>query len=228
MEVGVRHGDFTVLVATLLLVSNLVFDLQGTSTRFDHLLGHQVSRFSITETGVDISNDWYDVSDVVVNLILNRRFSSSITRFTSSVQLAEQTTQLTCVGLTQEGVKLFNQASNCSLLVHRLIGKRTEVRTQGRNHPARQVQVLAVGFATEMLLDSNQLLLADKTVPATQRLGVLGLIGIECFHVSTHDVGSVLSDFQTRFEFVLSPHASCRLRVDRIPRAACGMSNGCN
>ena len=118
VEVVVRYGYFTVLVTTLLLVSNLVFDLQAASTRFDHLLSHQVSRFSVTETSVDVSNDRYDVSFVVVDLTLDFCFFSRIASFASCVQSTEQTTQFTSVSLTQEGVQFVNQRSYSSFLVH--------------------------------------------------------------------------------------------------------------
>jgi hypothetical protein len=42
-----------------------------------------------------------------------------------------------------------------------------------------------------MLLDGNHLLLADEAVPAPQRLGVVGRIGIIGGHVAAHDRGGV-------------------------------------
>src|SRR5690606_41997016 len=56
-EFGMRNGYFTVLVPTLLLVGNLVFDLDAARAGFDHLLGQQVGGFDVTETGVDRSEE---------------------------------------------------------------------------------------------------------------------------------------------------------------------------
>ena len=216
VEVVVRYGYFTVLVTTLLLVSNLVFDLQAASTSFDHLLSHQVSRFSVTETSVNVSNDRYDVSFVVVDLVQDFCFFCRIASFTSCVQSAEQTTQFTCISLTQEGVQFVNQRSYSSFLVHRLVRQRTEVRTQSSYHPTRQVQVTTLS-STKVLLDRDQLLLTYKTVPAAQRLSVLGFVFVELCHVFTHDFGSVTSDIQTSFEFVLLTHTCRRLWADSTP-----------
>src|SRR5690554_169039 len=103
-EVGVRNGYFTVLVSTLLLVRNLVFDLDAASTRFDHLLGQQVSCFVVTETSVDVSNDRYNVSFVVVDLLDQLSSLGAVASFFSSFQITEQVVQFPCISLTQEGV----------------------------------------------------------------------------------------------------------------------------
>src|SRR5690606_8767724 len=219
VEVSVRNGHFTVLVTTLLLVSNLVFDLQGTSTGFDHFLSQQVSGFFVTETSVDVSDDRYDVSFVVVDLGFDVFGFSSVTSGFGSVQFTEQHTQFTGVSLTQELVQFFDQVSNHSFFVHRLVRQRAEVRTQCSNHPARQVQVFTFG-STEVLLDGDQFLLTNKTVPATQRLSVFGFVFIELSHVTTHDGGGVLSDVQTGFEFVLQTHTGYRLCFDSRPLGA--------
>jgi hypothetical protein len=56
--------------------------------------------------------------------------------------------------------------------MHRLVRQRAELGAQRGDHPARQVEVAAVG-AVEVLFDRDHLLLADETMPAAQRLGVL-------------------------------------------------------
>ena len=221
-----RNGYFTVLVATLLLVRHLVFDLDAASTRFDHALGQQVSGFCVTETSVDVGNNRHNVSLVVVDLALQLSRFSSVASVTSSIQLTEQATQLTGVGLTQEGVQFFDQTGYRSLLVHGLIRQRAEVGTQGGNHPTGQVQVTTLGV-TQVLFDGNQFLLTDETVPATQRLSVLSGIGIVGSHVFTHDLGCVLGNIQTGFETVLQTHTSNRLRADRVPGGAIGSDYRC-
>ncbi len=216
-----RNGDFTVLVTALLLVGNLVFDLDAASACFDHALGQQVGGFRVTETSVDVGDDRYDVGFVVVDLVLDLSSLGAVAGFASGVQSGEQQVQFTAVSLTQEGVQLFDQVGDGSLLVHRLVRQRAEVGTQRSNHPAGQVQVALVGGA-QVLLDGDQLLLANEAVPATQRLGVLGRVGVVLGHVLAHDVGGVLSDFQTGLEAVLSAHAGDRFRVDSAPAAASG------
>jgi hypothetical protein len=124
--------------------------------------------------------------------------------------------QLAGIGLAQEGVQLFDQAGYGSFFVHRLIRQRAEVRTQCSDHPAGQVKVALVG-GLQMFLDGNHLLLTDKTMPATQRLGVDGAVSVVLGHVVTHDGGSVLGDIKTGFEAVLSAHAGDGLRVDSAP-----------
>ena len=128
------------------------------------------------------------------------------------------------IGLTQEGVQLFDQARNRSLLVHGLVRQRAELGTQGGNHPARQVQVTTLG-GTEVLLDGDHLLLADETVPATQRLGVFGFVFVELSHVATHDARGVLSDVQTSFEFVLQTHTRNRFSLNGRPGITCFVEN---
>jgi hypothetical protein len=136
------------------------------------------------------------------------------------VQLAEQAAQFAGIGLAQEGVQLFDQGRDGGLLVHRLVRQRAEFRTQRGDHPARQVEVAAVG-AVEVLLDRDHLLLADETVPATQRLGVLRWIRIIGGHVGAHDLGGVLGDVQAGLELVLGAHAGGGLGIDGVPCAPC-------
>ena len=218
-EVGVRNGHFTVLVAALLLVGNLVFDLDAASACFDHALGQQVGGFRVTEASVDVGDDRYDVGFVVVDLVLDLGSLGAVASFASGVQSGEQQVQFTAVSLTQEGVQLFDQVGDGGLLVHRLVRQRAEVGTQSSNHPAGQVQVALVG-GLQVLLDRDQLLLPDKAVPAAQRLGVDGGVGVVLSHVLAHDVGGVLSDFQTGLEAVLGAHTGDGLGVDSAPAAA--------
>jgi hypothetical protein len=59
------------------------------------------------------------------------------------LQGAEQVVQFAGIGLAQEGVDLFDQGRHGGLFVHGLVGQRAEFGTQGGNHPAGQVDVLA-------------------------------------------------------------------------------------
>src|SRR5690606_8688845 len=116
-EVGMRNGNFAVLVAALLLVGYLVFDLDAAGTRFDHALGQQVGGFRVTETGIDVGNDRHDVGFEVVDLVLDLGSLGMVASVTGSVQSGEQQVQFAAVSLTQEGVELFDQVGDGGLLV---------------------------------------------------------------------------------------------------------------
>ena len=182
-EVLVRHGDLAVLVAALLLVGDLVLDLQRAGARLDHLLGEQVGRFGVAEAGVDVGDDRHDVGLEVVDLVDQLLFLRLVAGLAGRVEVAEQAAEFARVGLAQEGVELFDQRRHRGLLVHRLVGQRAELGAQRGDHPAGEVEVAALGRA-EVLLDRDQLLLADEAVPAAQRLGVLGRIGVIGGHVA--------------------------------------------
>jgi hypothetical protein len=164
-EVLVRHGHLAVLVAALLFVRDLVLDLDAAGARFDELLGEEIGRLGIAETGVDVRDDRHDVRFVLVDLVQQAVRVDRVTRSLRRIELAEQHAQFTRIGLTQEGVELFDQRRNAGLLVHRLVGQRAEFAAQRGNHPARKVEVAALGRA-EVLLDGDHLLLADEAVPA--------------------------------------------------------------
>src|SRR5690606_6283595 len=151
-EVLVRNGNLAVLVATLLLVGDLVFDLDTAGTGFDHFLGQQVGRFRVTETGVDVSNDRHNVGFKVVDLVDDLFLGGRVALGAGVVQRAVQVVQLPRVSLLEEGVQFADQVSDNRLLVHGLVRQRAELGTQGSNHPAGQVQVAALGGA-EVLLD---------------------------------------------------------------------------
>ena len=55
------YRDLARLVPALLGIRDLVFNLNGTRPCFDHFLSEQVSCFFITETGINVGNDWHDV-----------------------------------------------------------------------------------------------------------------------------------------------------------------------
>ena len=212
-----RHGDLAVLVAALLLVRHLIFDLQGAGACFDHLLGEQIGRFSVAEARVDVGDHRHDVGLEVVDLVDQRSFLGLVASLTGSVELTEDVVEFARVGLTQEGVEFFDQCRHRGLLVHGLIRQRSEFGAQRCDHPARQVEITAIGFAAEVLLDRDQLLLGDEAVPAAQRLGVLGRIGVIRSHVRAHHVRGVTGDIEASLETVLQAHARHGLGGYAVP-----------
>ncbi|MNO62108.1 hypothetical protein D3C76_527800 [compost metagenome] len=213
------NGHLAVLVAALLLVGDLVLDLDAAGACFDHALGQQVGGFRVAEAGVDVGDDRYHVGFEVVDLGLNLGLLGMVASLAGVVQGAEQQVQFAGVSLAQEGIQLFDQAGDGGLLVHRLVGQRAEVGAQGGDHPAGQVEVALVG-GLQVLLDRDQLLLTDEAVPAAQRLGVDGGVGVVLGHVLAHDGRGVLGDVQTGLEAVLGAHPSDIFRVDGAPAAA--------
>ena len=69
-----------------------------------------------------------------------------------------------------------------------------------------------------MLFDSNQLLLTNKTMPATQRLRVLRRVFIIRSHIFAHKICRISSNIDARFEAILSAHSGGVLGVDVGPR----------
>ena len=104
---GDRH--LAVLVSALLLVGDLVFNLDSTGARLDHASSQQVGGLFITESGIDISDNRYHVGLELINLLGNALHLDVVATLTGFVEGAEQATELAGVGLSQEGVKLFNQ-----------------------------------------------------------------------------------------------------------------------
>jgi hypothetical protein len=101
-EVLMRHGDLAVLVAALLFVRNLVFDLEGAGARLDHLLGEQIGRLGIAETGVDVGDDRNDVGFVIVDRVLDLLGLDRVAGFARGVEIAEQHAQFAGVGLRRK------------------------------------------------------------------------------------------------------------------------------
>ena len=188
----------------------------------DHLAGALSRRrwcLLVAETGIDVRDDGYHVGLVVVDLVQQALLGHGIAGGTGGVELAEQATEFTRIGLLEEGVEFLDQLGHGGFFVHGLVGQRAELGTQRCDHPAGQVQVFFLGGA-EVLLDGNQLLLADESVPTAQGLRVRRRVGIILFHVFAHDVGGVLGNFQSGSETVLKAHTGCGFRADGCPRAA--------
>ena len=129
---------------------------------------------------------------------------------------AEDIVQLARVGLTQEGIELLDQGRHRGLLVHRLVGQRSELGAERRDHPAGQVQIAAIRRA-EVLLDRDQLLLGDEAMPAPQRLGVLGGVAVIGGHVGPHQRRGVAGDVEAGLEAVLQAHARDSLGRHPVP-----------
>src|ERR1700756_353775 len=68
-----------------------------------------------------------------------------------------------------------------------------------------------------MLLDRNQFLLRDEAMPATERLGVFGRIGVIGSHIAAHQRGGVASNVQAGLEAVLQTHARHGFGGDAVP-----------
>ena len=215
-EILVRHGDLAVLVAALLFVRHLIFDLQRAGAGLDHLLGEQIGRLGIAEARVDVRDDRYDVRFMIVDRVLDLLCLHLVPGGARGVEFAEQAAQLAGVGLAQEGIDFLDQRGNAGLFVHRLVGQGAEFAAQRGDHPARQIDVTALGGA-EMLLDRDHLLLRDEAVPAAERLGVVGGIGVIGGHVGAHDAGGVARDIDAGLELVLRAHPGDIFRTDRIP-----------
>ena len=156
----------------------------------------------------------------IVDLLFDAGFPDGVTGVTRRIQVAEKQVQLTRVSLPKKRVELLDQCGYRGFLMHGLIRQRTEFRAQRGNHPAGKVQVLLPGLA-KVLLDGDHFLLADKAMPAAQRLGELRRIGIVLRHITAHDVGRVLGNVQTGFEPVLGTHTSSGFRTNSIPGATC-------
>jgi hypothetical protein len=217
-EVLVRHRDLAVLMAALLLVGDLVLDLQRAGAGLDHLLGEQIGRLGIAEARVDVGDDRHDMGLVLVDRLEQLLLAQLVAGGARGVDVAEHHAQLAGVGLAQEGVEFLDQRRDAGLLVHRLVGQRPEFGAQRGDHPARQIEVAALGGA-EMLLDADHLLLADEAVPAAERLGVVRRIGVIGSHVLAHDLRGVARDVEAGAETVLQAHARNRLGADAGPAA---------
>ena len=120
-EVFMRYSDFTGLVTTLLRVRHLVFDLQRTSTRFDHFLGEQVGGFVVTKTCIDVRNDWHNVGLETVDLCSDFSCFSRIACVVGFFQRTEQVVHFFGVSLTQEGIDFFDQGRYRGFFVHGLV-----------------------------------------------------------------------------------------------------------
>ena len=212
----VRHSHLAVLVAALLFVGDLIFDLQRARTRFNHLLCEQIGRLRIAKTGVDVGDDGHDMGPEGVDFFDQRLFLRLVACLASGVEGAEDIVELTGVRLTEEGVELFDQRRHRGLLMHRLIGKRSELGAKCGDHPAGEIEIAAIGRA-EMLLDRNQLLLRDEAVPATERLGVLGGIRVIGSHIAAHQRRGIPGDVQAGLEAVLQTHARHGFGGDTVP-----------
>ncbi len=206
-------------MAALLLVGDLVLDLQRAGARLDHLLGEQIGRLGIAETGVDIGDDRHDMGFMPVDRGLDAPRLDLVAALLGGIELVEHHPQLAGIGLLEEGIDLANQPRDAGFLVHRLVGKGAEIAAQRGDHPARQVEIAAFGGA-EMLFDRDHLLLCDEAVPAAERLGVVRRIGIISRHIRAHDLGGVFRDVEAGGETVLDLHPCRAFGVDRRPWGA--------
>ena len=223
-EILVRYSDFAVLVAALLFVRNLIFNLQRTGASFDHFLGEQIGCLGIAETCVDIGNDGDDMRFVIFDFAHQLGFGSSISGCAGFIKIAEKDVEFAGIGLTQESVQLFNQRRNAGFFVHRLIGQGAKFAAQGSDHPAGKVEVTAFGCA-KMLFDRNDFLLRDETMPAAERLCVVRRVTVIGRHVVAHDRGRVTGDVEAGLKAVLHAHTGDGFGADRVPCAVLGAND---
>ncbi len=109
-ELLMRDRDLAVLVAALLFVGNLVFDLQRAGAGLDHLLCEKIGGFGIAEAGVDIGDDRHDMGLMRIDRMDQLAFARQIPGRPRRVDLAKQRAELAGIGLAQEGVELGDQA----------------------------------------------------------------------------------------------------------------------
>ena len=108
-KVGVGDRYLAVLVSALLLVGDLVLNLDSAGACLDHASRQQICGLFITESGIDVSDDRYHVGLKRINFLGNALHLDVVATLTGFIEGAEQATELAGIGLSQEGVKLFNQ-----------------------------------------------------------------------------------------------------------------------
>ncbi len=155
----------------------------------------------------------------IVDLVLEILCLHLVTFGAGVVKGAEQAAEFAGVGLLQECVELLDQHRHGCFLVHGLIGQGAELAAESGDHPAGEVEIFPLRGA-EMLLDRDHLLLADEAVPGTQRLGVVGGVGVVGGHVLAHDFRGVFRDVEAGVETVLESHAGDGLGFDVVPGRA--------
>ena len=217
-EVLARDGDLAVLVAALLGVRHLVLDLQAAGAGLDEFLGQQVGRVFVAEARVDVGDDRDDMGFKVVDLIDDLAALGVRAR---GFQRAEQVVHGDLVGLAQRGVDFLDQVGDGGLFMHRLVGQVAPAIAKPRDHPARQVDIGALGGAAHPL-DGLDHLLGVKARPAAERLGELRRVGVIGRHVGAHHHRHLAGDVQVGVPGVLQPQLHDV--VDRHP--AGGLAGG--
>ena len=126
-ETCVRHGDLAILMAALLDVRDLVFDLDGTGAGLDHLLGQEIGRLFVAEAGINIGDDRDDVGLEVVDLIPGLSGGDFITGLPGGFQITEIMVQFPRIGLLEEGIEFLDEHRHGGLFVHGLIRQRDRI-----------------------------------------------------------------------------------------------------
>ena len=85
----------------------------------------------ISETRINIGDDWANVSFKSVNLCND---SGGVIR---RLQLIKKIIEIHFIGLTQRGVDLLNKIHDGGFFMHGLIRQMTETIAQACNHPSR-------------------------------------------------------------------------------------------
>ena len=198
-EILARHGDLAVLVAALLGVRDLVFDLQRAGAGLDQFLGQQISGVFVAKARIDIGDDRNHMGFEIVQLFddlgaLGIRFGG--------FQFLEQVVDRDLVGLTQRDIDFMDQIGDGGLFMHRLVGQVAPAVAQTGDHPARQIDISALGGAAHALHGLDHLLGVEAR-PAAQRLGELAAVGVIGGHVGAHHGCHVAGDVQMRVIGVL-------------------------
>ncbi len=214
-----RHGDFAVLVAALLFVGHLVFDLQRAGARLDHFLGEQIGRLGIAEARIDVGDDRHDMGLKIVDrrqqrlvpwrclpLCGRRRWRGICRRVRGHPPGAGRRKSLRSAPAPPSSRASTGPAS----------GPNSE-RSAATIQPDRYIyrrSVVPKCFLMEIICCWR-----DKSMPAAERLGVKGGIGVIGRHVLAHDGGRISGDIETRLEAVLQAHPGHGLGVDAVPCA---------
>ena len=103
------HGDFAVLVAALLFVGNLIFDLQSACASFNHFLSQKICGLGVAKACIYVGNNGYDMRFVVLDFGHGGRFARRIILAAGVVEITEQNVEFAAISLAQERIKFFNE-----------------------------------------------------------------------------------------------------------------------
>jgi len=112
----------------------------------------------VAEPSIDIGDNRNDMSLETIDCGYSGRFSLGIASRASVLESLEEVVQRYLIRLAQRDIDLLDEIRDCGLLMHRLVGEMAEAITKACDHPARQVDVRALGRAAESLHRLDHLL----------------------------------------------------------------------